>query len=75
MTGIHGFESEDVSEKQSIRLGVFGVHNYMSGRIHFRPSITSDPVADFCDGLLANGAVQLERMITSRMNADTGRQN
>ena len=40
MTGIHGFESENVAEEQSIRLGVLGVHDYMSGRNHFRPSIT-----------------------------------
>ena len=74
MTGIHGFESENVAKKQSIRLGVFGVHNYMSGRNHFRPSVTSHSVADFCDGLLANGAVQLERMIMLAHERCTGRQ-
>jgi len=39
MAGIHGLEPENVAEKQSICLGVFGVHDYMSGKNHFRPSI------------------------------------
>ena len=53
MTGIHGFESKNVAKKQSIRLGVFGVHNHMSGRNHFRPSITSRSVSEFYDALPA----------------------
>ena len=31
MTRIHGFEAENVAEECTVRLGVFGVDNYMSG--------------------------------------------
>ena len=31
MTCIHGFEPENVTEKRTVRLGVFGIENYMSG--------------------------------------------
>jgi len=34
MTRIHGFESEDVSKKCAVRLGVLTVDNYVSARNH-----------------------------------------
>src|ERR1700733_9542696 len=34
MTGINGFETENITEKCAVRLGIFAVKNYVSAKNH-----------------------------------------
>ncbi len=45
MTGVYGFEPENISKKCSIRVGVLTVDNHMSTKNHFCPYHAGSDVA------------------------------